>query len=177
MKGEQPVDFLTLGRLGAAYGVKGWIKIVSFADPVENILNYHFFKISDGSGMQDIEIDQCRSQGKGFVGHIKGCDDRDKTRDYCGKELLVEKSRLPELESGRFYWHQLVGLSVLNLAGDELGVVDHLIETGANDVLVVRVTATGVDDKERLIPFLSDDVIHEIDLVKRIIRVDWEADY
>ena len=177
MQKSAKANFQTLGKLGAAYGLKGWIKIFSFADPAENILSYHFFNILDGKQLREIEIDQCRSQGKAFVGHIKGCDDRDSTVDYTGKELLVATSALPELESGRFYWHQLKGLTVFNLSGVELGEVSHLIETGANDVLVVKATSTSVDDEERLIPYLMTDVVHEVNLASGIIRLNWEVDY
>lgn len=170
-------DFTTVGRVGAAYGVKGWVKLISFADPLENILSYPRFTISEGGALREIELDQGRPQGKGFVGHIKGCDDRDKTRDYTGKELMIEKSLLPELSEESFYWYELEGLKVVTLSGDDLGYVHHLIETGANDVLVVKPNSDSVDDKERLIPYLKDQVIDNVDLKQQLIKVNWEKDY
>lgn len=177
MSGQQPSGFVTVGRVGAAYGLKGWVKLISFADPLENILSYSSFSIDDGEGIRRIEIDQSRPQGKGFVGHIKGCDDRDETRKFTGKELMVEKSLLPQLDTNFYYWYQLEGLKVVTLGGDDLGDVDHLIETGVNDVLVVRASSDSVDDKERLIPYLKGQVIVSVELEQRLIRVNWEKDF
>jgi 16S rRNA processing protein RimM len=179
-----------MGRIGAAYGLKGWIKLFSFTDPPENLLEHRKFFIvgdnvigngviigsSDETSLQEIEIDQARAQGQGFVGHIKGCDEREQTRNYTGKELLVPKQVLPALEEG-YYWHQLEGLRVVNLAGEELGTVHHLLATGANDVLVVHASATSIDKQERLLPYVWEQVVLEVDLNAGVIKVDWEKDY
>lgn len=169
-------DHVVLGRFGAPYGVKGWVRLMSFTDPRDNILAYRHFKLRDGEELRDVEIDESRPQGKGFVAHVKGCDDRDETRRYTGRELLIEKRALPALESGSFYWHQLEGLTVVTLGGQELGRIDHLMETGANDVVVVKPTPTSIDGEERLIPYVKGQVIREIDLEGGLMRVDWEAD-
>lgn len=166
-----------MGRIGAPYGIKGWVKLLSFADPPENLLEYRHFYIADASGnLQKIEIDESRPQGQGFVGHIKGCDVRELTRDYTGRDLLLPKLELPDLEEG-FYWHELEGLRVVNLAGEELGTVDHLLATGANDVLVVRGNSSSIDQEERLLPWIEGQVVKEVDLDTGILRVDWEADW
>ena len=170
-------QLITLGRLGAPYGIKGWMKLISFTDPPENILSYDLFKSKEG---QIIEVDKSKAHGKGFVAHVKGCDDRDQTRHYTGKELQVESSSLPELEGDTYYWHQLEGLTVINLQEENLGKVQNLLETGANDVLVVRGSSgdsESVDEEERLIPYIRETVIKSVDLVKGIIQVDWEKDF
>ncbi|MDT8399098.1 MAG: ribosome maturation factor RimM [Pseudomonadales bacterium] len=175
MKAELPPELIALGRIGAAHGIKGWLRIISFTKPLENILDYRVFKVADDGGrvLGEIELDQARTQGKGLVGHIKGCDDPNQAREYVGRELLVEKSELPALDRNDFYWHQLEGLRVLTRSGEELGRVAYMLATGANDVMVVR---TG-DAEERLIPWLPGQVIDEVDLAAGTIRVDWEADY
>jgi 16S rRNA processing protein RimM len=172
-----------MGRIGAAYGLKGWIKLLSFTDPPANLLEHRKFFIvgnnvgNDGeTSLQEIEIDQARTQGQGFVGHIKGCDGRAETRQYTGKELLLPKQLLPALEKG-YYWHQLEGLRVVNLAGEELGTVHHLLATGANDVLVVHASATSIDTQERLLPYVLEQVVLAVDLNAGVIKVDWEKDY
>ena len=171
-------DLLTVGKIGAAYGIKGWVKLISFTEPLNNLLSYGSFLITEGESLRSIEIDQSRSQGKGFVGHIKGCDDRDLTRNYTGKEIMIEKSSLPALESNEgYYWYQLEGLKVKTLSGDDLGFVDHLIETGANDVLVVKASDSSIDDKERLIPYLTGQVIDSVDLESKLIKVAWEKEF
>ena len=182
---------VVMGRIGAAYGLKGWIKLFSFTDPPENLLEHRKFFIvgnnlakkvarnvanSDETPLQEIEIDQARAQGQGFVGHIKGCDEREQTRNYTGKELLLPKQVLPALEAG-YYWHQLEGLRVVNLVGEELGTVHHLLATGANDVLVVHASDTSIDKQERLLPYVWGQVVLAVDLDVGMIKVDWDKDY
>ena len=177
MAAEAESEYILIGRIGAPHGVQGWVKLISFTDPPENILRYRHFRLRDGKHWRAVEVDQSRPQGKSFVGHIKGCDDRDQCRLYTGRELLVPKAELPDLNQGEYYWHQLIGLRVLNLADEDLGCVDHLLETGANDVLVIRGSATSIDGGERLIPYLPERVVRQVDLQAGILRVDWEADF
>ena len=181
---------VVMGRIGAPYGIKGWVKLISFTDPLENLLDYDQFWIADeidtetangakgakGKPLRKIEIDEARPQGDTLVGHIKGCDVREETRRYTGLELLVPKDELPELEEG-YYWHELEGLRVVNLTGEDLGVVHHLLGTGANDVVVVRGDDASIDREVRLLPYVEEQVVKEIDLAARIMRVDWEKDW
>ena len=167
---------VVMGRIGAPYGIKGWVKLISFTDPPENLLEYPEFWVAEGQALRKIEIDEARPQGDTLVGHIKGCDVREATRRYTGMDLLVPKDELPELEEG-FYWHELEGLRVVNLEGEDLGIVDHLVATGANDVLVVRGDEASVDRTERLLPYIEEQVVQEIDLDARIMRVDWGKDW
>jgi 16S rRNA processing protein RimM len=171
---------VVMGRIGAPHGIKGWVKLISFTDPFDNLLEYEYFWVVDAAdgkhALRKIEIDEARPQGQTLVGHIKGCDVREETRQYTGLELMLPKSELPALEEG-YYWHQLEGLRVVNLAGEDLGVVDHMLATGANDVLVVRGDEASVDQQERLVPYVSGQVVKEVDLTARIVRVDWCKDY
>lgn len=172
--------YTTLGKVGAVHGVKGWVRLISFTEPADNILRYRNFYISTGTppeSREKIEIDESRVQGKHFIGHIAGCDDREEARAYTGRELQVKQSDLPELETEEFYWFQLEGLQVINLQNEVLGQVDHLIETGANDVMIVRPVENSIDKEERLIPFIKEQVIKQVDLDENIIRVDWEKDF
>ena len=170
-------DHVLIARIGAAYGIKGWVKLISFSSPKANILNYQHYWTPQGSSLVEFEIDKCKAQGKGFVAHIKDCDDRSQTQEFTGKDLYIEKALLPELDVDEYYWHQLPGLRVQTLSGDDLGVVDHLLETGANDVLVVKADELSVDNEERLIPYLLEQVIESIDTDRSLIKVDWERDY
>ena len=170
-------DHVLIARIGAAYGIKGWVKLISFSSPKTNILDYRCYLTPQADSLVKLEIDQCKAQGKGFVAHIKGCDDRSQTQEFTGKDLYIEKSLLPELDDDEYYWHQLPGLRVKTLSGDDLGVVDHLLETGANDVLVVKADEHSVDEEERLIPYLLERVIDSIDLNQGLIRVNWEKEY
>ena len=101
---------------------------------------------------------------------LKGIEDRDAAAERIGRKIYIPATDLPPLESGEFYWADLQGLEVLNLGGERLGTVDHLLETGANDVLVITGGAGEV-----LAPFVPD-VVREVDLEKGFIRLDWEDD-
>lgn len=167
---------VVMGRVGAPWGVKGWVKVHSFAEPPENLLDYLEFEIETPAGLQKLVFDEIKPQGGGFVGHIKGCEVREQTGVYTGCELLVAKALLPELDEG-FYWHELEGLRVVTLAGEVLGSVHHLMETGANDVLVVRGDEHSVDREERLLPWIPEQVVVDVDLDAGVIKVDWDKDF
>lgn len=178
---------LTVGKITGCYGVKGWVKIHSYTEPQENFLKFGKWMLQRRGGLEPIEFDDGRRQGRGLVAHIPGVDDRTLAEGYRGLEVAVPQQSLPTLESGDYYWSQLQGLQVWcrsagasadeSAAGESdlvlLGEVDYLIETGANDVLVVKATADSIDDTERLIPYLLGDVVTRVDLAAAVIEVDW----
>ena len=116
-------------------------------------------------------------QGNGLVVHVTGFDDPETARSLTGKGIWIHSSALPALDSGEIYWHQLEGLKVINQQGQLFGVVTELMETGANDVLVVSPSTDSIDDRQRLIPYLPGKVIEQVDLAEKTIQVNWEADY
>ena len=169
-------DLIVMGKVGAVHGVRGEVKIHSFTDPMENLFNYAVWYLRRDADIQQVKLASARTQGKGLVARIEGLDDRELARTYTGLEICVPRSELPELEQGEFYWHQLVGLQVINQQQQLLGKVDHLLETGANDVLVVRPCVGSLDGRERLLPY-TDDCLQQIDLDKGVISVEWDADF
>jgi 16S rRNA processing protein RimM len=171
------VTHLVMGKVGAPWGVKGWVKLVSYTDPPENLLDYRHFVLTGargaGQGQIEVELDDGRPQGQGLVGHIKGCDTPEQSGLYTGGELWVAKSALPALEDDEgYYWHQLEQLTVKTLDGAVLGKVQHLMATGANDVLVIR----DAQGKERLLPYVPQ-VVRKVDLDGGVIEVDWQTDW
>ncbi len=170
---------LTVGKITGVYGIKGWVKIHSYTDPNDNIAGFGSFKLQRRGSLDEVKFDQWRQQGKGMVAHIAGVDDRTLAESYKGLEIVVEADSLPRLEQGDFYWRQLQGLQVWCTEPDSsnepvlLGTVDYLIETGANDVLVVKATDNSIDDQERLIPYLPGDVVTRVDLEATRIEVNW----
>ncbi|MCY1450430.1 Ribosome maturation factor RimM [compost metagenome] len=115
-------------------------------------------------------------QGNVLVAKLKGLDDREVARTYADFEILVPRSELPELSEGEFYWSQLEGLKVIDQSGQLLGIIDHLLETGANDVMVVKPCAGSLDERERLLPYTEQCVL-AVDLAAGEMRVDWDADF
>lgn len=179
MSETDPQAMLVAGKITGCYGVKGWVKIHSFTEPQENFLGFDRWMLKRRGGMEPIEFDAVRRHGKGLVAHIAGVDDRTLAESYRGLEISVPVEELPDLQQGDYYWHQLQGLQVWCQEGTSralLGEVDYLIETGANDVLVVKATDKSIDDRERLIPYLPGDVVQRVDLEQGLIEVNWFLD-
>ena len=179
MSGTDPGKMLVAGKITGVFGVKGWVKIHSYTEPQENFLQFGEWRLKRRGVLEPIEFDAGKRHGKGLVAHIAGVDDRTQAESYRGLEVAVASAELPTLEQGEYYWHQLQGLRVWCVAGNDrklLGEVDYLIDTGANDVLVVRACADSIDERERLIPYLPGDVVTRVDLDEGVIEVDWYLD-
>ena len=161
---------VTLGRITGLFGVRGWVKVHSYTRPPETILQYAPWGLRTQQGVRELKLVEGRSHGRGIVAQLEGCADRDQAAALVGADIEVAVSRLPRLKPGEYYWSQLEGLKVINLAGQELGVVDHLFETGANDVLMVA------GERERLIPY-TRTVVQDVDLDAGTLRVDWDASF
>jgi 16S rRNA processing protein RimM len=166
-------EFIPVGKISGAFGVKGWVKVYSFTEPRGNILEYSPLFLSRQGEWIEIEVSGGHLQGKGVVMGIANVTDRDQVQPLIGAELAIRKTQLEPAEEDEFYWADLIGLSVENLDGEVLGKVDHLLETGANDVLVVKAEK----QSERLIPFVMEEIVKLVDLDKQLIRVDWSKDY
>lgn len=156
---------VTVGEIRGVYGVKGWVKLFSWTSPRENLLNYQQFSDTAGRVWQ---LREARVQGKALIGKFDGVDDRDQAAALNGTLLQVARDALPETAAGEFYWADLEGCTVEDEQGRRLGEIDYLIETGANDVLVVR-----GESGEVLVPFVMDRVILDVDIAARRVRVSW----
>lgn len=161
---------IIIGRFGQSYGIKGWLKVHSFTDPIDNILQYLPWQVQRHGQWQNVQITEGKRQGKYILVKIEGCDTPELAKTYTQSDIAIDRQQLPTLSQDEYYWSDLIGLRVINQAGIEFGTVDSLLETGANDVLVI----TG--DHRRLLPYTSD-VIKQIDLVQGIIIVNWDADF
>jgi 16S rRNA processing protein RimM len=164
-------ELVTVGKVAGFYGVTGWVKVYSYTQPRDNILKYSPWQLRLEGQQWTMEVLEGRRHGQGIVASLAGCVDRDAARRLLGAEISVARSQLSPLAHEEYYWTDLVGLRVVNRDGVELGRVDHLLETGANDVLVVQ------GDRERLIPYLPADVVLEVDLEDGVLRVDWDVDF
>lgn len=174
---ETAAKAAVLGKIGKTHGVKGWLRIVSFTSPVDNILEYSHFSASRDQETQQLEIDEFKNLSAGIVAHIKGYDTPEAARQLTGLTLSVDVSELPALESDEVYWYQLEGLVVVNQHAQVLGRISKILETGANDVLVVDADEHSIDDRQRLIPYRKGVTVIEVDLSGGAIKVQWEADY
>jgi len=172
---------ISVATIVGVYGIKGWVKVrVNLEDPaLLTSLSPKQLTDSRGTRVGPVDITTVRSQGKGFIAKLAGVDDRNAAELLRGHSIEIPESSLPDLNDGEFYWRDLIGCRVeLSVDGESLslGCVDHLIETGANDVLVVRPTQESIDDRERLIPWLEGDVIVAVDIEAKRIFVRWHPD-
>lgn len=176
---QRPDSLVAVGKIAAVHGIKGWVKVHSYTEPEENIFAYQPWWLQMGEGWQELRVDQCRPIERGFLAHIENVDDRDVASHYCQREILVDPGVFGQLAASELYWHQLQGLTVIStFAGrrQRLGKVESLMETGANDVLVVRGDAESIDRKERLLPFV-DAYIGRIDTVGGELEIDWDPEF
>lgn len=170
---SDPNRYVILGQVVGVFGIKGWVKVHSDTDPPANILNYTTWFLSrpESQDWQARELIQGQPHNKGLIAQLAGYTDRDHAAALVGYRIAVPRSALPALDDDAFYWSDLIGLKVYNEQATLLGVVDHLMATGANDVLVIQ----GEGGEETLIPFVRGHYIREIDLEAGEIHVDWEV--
>ena len=128
---------LIMGQVSGVFGIKGWVRVFDYSRERGAILVHRRWLLRQGEKWQEVAVLDGRRQGKGVVAHLDGCDDRDQALTLIGMDVAVDQKWLESPQAGEYFWYQLEGLEVINLAGESLGRVDHLIETGANDVLVL----------------------------------------
>jgi len=162
--------WIAVGRIGAPHGVRGWVRLRSYTQPPENILDYSPWRLVGARGEQEVQAERLEPRGKGLVARLAGIDDRDAAAELTGMEIMVRRALFPPPAEGEYYWADLIGARVVTSGGVELGQVVELLETGANDVLVLA------GERRRLVPFVTGRVIRDVDLDARRIVVDWHPD-
>lgn len=161
---------VVVGRFGAAHGVRGEIKVNSFTEQKAAILDYQPWLIRQGRAWQEVPVRSVRIANNDILVCIEGCDDRDVVKCYTNCDIYVARDQLPELDEGDVYWADLEGLNVATVEGQHLGVVSSMLETGANDVMVIK------GEGEHLVPYL-DHVVIKVDLKAQQMIVDWDPEY
>lgn len=194
---DEASEKVILGRITGVYGVKGWLKVFSYTDPMEAIVDYSPWYIRaekrKQSPWKEVKLKAGKRHAKTVVAQLEDCNDRDAAMAYIGTEIAIELQQLEALKGkDEYYWRDLIGMRVINQQGIELGRVKSLLETGANDVLVVvpeearpeedgpeesGSSETGDEKKERLIPWTMGNSIITVDQEQGVIEVDWESDW
>ena len=162
---------IVLGKIASPFGVRGWTKVVSYTDPYEGLLEYQQWNLSQGNQQKTYSVVEGKRHGKFLIAKFDGIDDRDLVARLTNALVVLDRVELPEAESDSYYWADLIGLAVITTQGVRLGEVERMMETGANDVVVVS------GERERLIPWIRDSVIKSVSLTESIITVDWDADF
>ena len=161
---------VTVGRVSGVFGVKGWVKVESYTEPRDNVVGFDVWTLNLRGVTTVVEVEQGQGHGNQVVAKLRGIDDRDRARELMGAEIAVGREQLPPCEPGEYYWTDLEGLEVRTPQGEVLGKVDHLLATGANDVLVLG------GKPERLIPFITGSVIRSVDVAGGVIVAYWPVD-
>ena len=172
MNMQDEASLIVIGKIVGVHGIKGWLKILSFTRPRQNIFDYGSWLVKQSEEWQEIQLLEGKPQGKGLVASLEGITDRDEAMALVSSEIAIDRDQLPEPKEGEFYWHDLINMQVINQQNEVLGVVKELLETGANDVLVV-----GADKQRYLIPYVKDVYIKDVDTEQGVIQVDWQSDY
>ena len=161
---------LLVGKINGFFGVQGWVKIFSYTKPRKNILEYQPWYFLDNETYKVIEITSGREQSKTIVAQVKGINNRDEALQLIGKDLYINKEQLPELDDDEHYWHELTGFRVINKNEVDLGIVDYLVDTGSNHVLVTK------GEAEHWIPYIEPFLV-SVDKHKKVISVDWDENF
>jgi len=162
---------VVLGRISGLFGVKGWVKLHSWTQPADGLLDYPEVELGQAGHWRPARLVEGQPHGRGYIGRFEGIEDRDAAAGLIGAEIAVPREQLPPAKAGEYYWVDLVGLEVVTSEGESLGHVDHLLETGAHDVLVVA------GERERLIPYTPGVHVLEVDLDGGRIVVEWDPEF
>ena len=162
---------INVGKISGDFGIKGWDKVFSFTDPRENILTYSPWLLKKNDETKTVTIDDGQLQGKTIVAQLSDVGDRDQAASLMGWDVFITQDQLPKAAKNEYYWSDLIGLSVETIEGVQLGIIDSLLETGANDVIIVQ------GERERVIPFLQGQTIISVDLAVGRMIVDWDPEF
>jgi len=169
---SDPNHYVILGQVVGVFGVKGWLKIRSDTLPRENILDYQPWFLRRDNTWVSQRVVASQNPSKGLIVQFDGITDRDVAAQWVGADIAIPRQQLSAPATGEYYWTDLIGLRVRNREGEDLGHVINLLETGANDVLVVR-----DGELEHLIPYVTGYYVLKVDLEAGVIEVDWQRDF
>ena len=160
---------VVMGRVGAPFGVQGWVKVSSYTDPTEGIAEYPVWTLVLGDMSRTAEVLESKRAGRGIAVKLAGVETIEAARALTGAEVQVDRADLPPVEKGEFYLHDLVGLVASNREGQALGRVDGFLELPAHPVVVLK------GDRERLVPLVPDRIV-EVNLETGRMVLDWHVD-
>ncbi|MES1981502.1 MAG: ribosome maturation factor RimM [Pseudomonadota bacterium] len=166
-----------MGRVAGAQGIQGWVKLKTYTEFADSLTVYTVWWLGNGEQpWREISVETYAVQSKGLIAKFSGCNDRTAAEQYRGLLVAVPRSALPQHAEDEYYWSDLIGMDVLDLAGSRLGVVDSLMDTGANHVLCVRTAGGKSSGDDLLIPFIAS-AIKQVDTAAKVIHVDWATDW
>ncbi|QAX82243.1 ribosome maturation factor RimM [Candidatus Pseudomonas adelgestsugas] len=169
-------NLIIIGKIYSSYGVRGEVKVYSFINPTKDSLQYKTWTLKRGLSAKQVELAGGRWSHKFLIAKLKGLENREDARLLAGYDVCVHRNLFPALTDGEYYWYQLIGLKVIDQLGQLLGKIDYVLETGANDVIVVKSCTGSLDNRERLLPY-TEQCILAVNLAVGEMKVDWDADF
>jgi 16S rRNA processing protein RimM len=162
---------IEVGRLGAAHGVRGWMRVQSFTDPPQRLFEWRVWLLKPAAGAtHEMKLLEARPQGNGWIARLEGVDERNAASRLSGQMILVDREELPPTGPREHYRADLVGFEVKNLEGVLLGVVEQFVDTPGNAVMVIR------GAREYLIPVTAQH-LQKVQAETRTLIVDWPEDF
>jgi 16S rRNA processing protein RimM len=158
--------FLLAGKIVGVHGIRGFLKFESYLEESLPVPGSQICLRFNQEKERAYKVISAQFRKRPILLCLEGITDRTAAESLIGSEMWMERSNLPELEDGSYYWFEIEGLSVFDLGGNNLGKVISILPTGSNDVYVVR-----NGEKEILIPAI-ESVIKKIDPEKGIMVVD-----
>lgn len=155
-----------VGRLGAAHGVRGWLKVQSFTDPPRRLFEWKRWLV----GGREMKLLEARPQGNGWIARLEGVEERDAAGRLAGAMVSVERTELPPTAAREHYRADLLGFAAMNLEGALLGVVDHFVDTPGNAVMVIK------GAREHWVP-VTPQHLREVQVEARTLVVDWPEEF
>lgn len=162
--------FVVLGRIAGLHGLQGGLKVYSYTRPAEGILEYTPWYLDLGGAWQAVVRTDGYARQKRLIAYLKGFGDRDGATGLVGADIAVRRAQLRPLPDGEHYWRDLIGLEAYTPSGQHLGSVVGMLDTGANDVLIVR------GERDRLVPYVEGVYVRKVDLANRRLELDWRLD-
>lgn len=162
---------VVMGKIVAAQGIQGWVKVQTFTEYLDSLLDYDVWYAGNEAAWKPVKVLGAKVHGKVVIAKLEGVADRTAAEKLKGQLIAVPRAELPQQDEDEYYWTDLIGMTVRNLQDEALGTVENLLETGANDVLVVQ-----GEHGQLLVPFIAS-AVQDVDLASKMIRVDWQADY
>lgn len=168
----QKEDFVPMGYVRGATGIKGWIKIKADTEFADGLMDYESWFLGKDGKWQEYTPESGKVAPDGFQAKLVGIDDRNAAELLRGMTVAVLRSSFAETDEGEYYWVDLIGMVVKNPSGMQLGIVENLMESGAHDILMVR----SEDGQMMLIPFVEKYII-SVSQQDKILIADWQTDY
>ena len=162
--------FVILGRIAGLHGLQGGLKVYSYTRPAEGILEYTPWYLDVGGAWQAVVRTDAYARQKRLIAYLEGFGDRDRATGLVGADIAVRRVQFRPLQVGEHYWVDLIGLGAYTPSGQYLGNVVGMLDTGANDVLIVR------GERDRLVPYVEGVYVRNVDLANRRLEIDWRLD-